>query len=85
MEFINPVLLLIIIAEVCFAVCAGNSSQFLRRAAVYLLTRADVIDLSRRETEQRKKFWIDELGIPPCGLTKEQALELPVVKPFARQ
>ena len=63
MEYINPVLLLILIAEVCLGLCAWISPSFLRRVAAHLLTRADVLDVSREEHERRMKVWPDELGL----------------------
>lgn len=63
MEYLNPVLLLILIAEVCLGICAWRSPHFLRRMAAHLLTRADVVDISRRESSRRMKIWLDELGL----------------------
>ena len=62
MEYFNPVVLLILLSEVCFGICAWRSSRFLRRMAAHFLTRADVVDLSRAENERRMKYWLDELG-----------------------
>jgi hypothetical protein len=63
MEYLNPVLLLILVAEVCLGICAWHSPQFLRRVAAHLLTRADVVDVSRLESERRMKIWLDEFGL----------------------
>jgi len=63
MEYLNPVLLLILVAEVCLAICAWHSPRFLRRAAAHLLTRADVVDVSRTESDRRMKLWLNELGL----------------------
>ena len=63
MEYFNPVLLLILMAEACLGICAWHSPRFLRRLAAHLLTRADVVDLSRQESERRMKVWLDELGL----------------------
>jgi len=63
MEYLNPVLLLILVAEVCLGICAWHSPQFLRRVAAHLLTRADVVDVSRLESERRMKVWLDEFGL----------------------
>ena len=63
MEYLNPILLLILISEVCLGICAWQSPRFLRRMAAHLLTRADVADFSRKEGEQRMKLWLDELGL----------------------
>jgi hypothetical protein len=65
MEYFNPVLLLILVAEVCLGICAWHSPRFLRRVAAHVLTRADVADLSRQESERRMKLWLDELGLEP--------------------
>ena len=69
MEYFNPVLLLILIAEVCLGTCAWRSPRFLRRLAAHLLTRADVVEVSRAEGERRMKLWLDELGVgaEPAG------------------
>ena len=63
MDSINPLLLLTLIAQICFGICAARSPQFLRRVAAHLLTRADVIDLSKSEGERRKRFWLSELKL----------------------
>jgi hypothetical protein len=63
MDYINPVMLLMLLAEVCMGICAWQSPRFLRRLAAHLLTRADVVDVSRREGERRMKIWMDELGV----------------------
>lgn len=63
MEYINPVVLLILLSEICLGICAWHSPRFLRRAAAHLLTRADVVDVSRKEGERRMKIWLDELGL----------------------
>jgi hypothetical protein len=63
MEYVNPVLLLILVAEVCLGICAWHSPQFLRRVAAHLLTRADVVDVSRLESERRMKVWLNEFGL----------------------
>ena len=63
MEYINPVVLLILVSEVCLGICAWHSPRFLRRAAAHLLTRADVLDVARKEGERRMKVWLDEFGL----------------------
>jgi len=63
MEYINPVLLLILLAEVCLGIGAWQSPRFLRRIAVHLLTRADVLDVARRESARSMKVWMNELGL----------------------
>jgi hypothetical protein len=63
MEYINPVLLLILLAEVCLAICTWQSPRFLRRLAAHMLTRADVLDVARRESARSMKVWMNELGL----------------------
>jgi hypothetical protein len=60
-EYLNPVLLLILVSQVCLGICAWRSPQFLRRIAAHLLTRADVVEVSRAEGERRIKIWMDQL------------------------
>ena len=71
MEYFNPVLLLILVSEVCLGICAWHSPLFLRRVAAYLLTRADVVEVSRLESERRMKLWLNEFGLEadPLGTT----------------
>ena len=73
MEYLNPVLLLILVAQVCLGICAWHSPQFLRRVAAHVLTRADVVDVSRLESERRMKVWLDEFGLDadPVGSKKQ--------------
>ena len=68
MEYINPVVLLILVSEICLGICAWHSPRFLRRAAAHLLTRADVLDVARKEGEARMKVWLDEFGLESKGL-----------------
>ena len=84
MNFVNPVLLLILIAEVCLGLCAWLCPQCLRWVAAHLLTRADVIDVSRCEAERRMKYWLDELGLAREPLTGEDCRELPTMRRLAR-
>jgi len=63
MEYINPVILLILLAEISLGICAWQSPRFLRRIAVHLLTRADVLDVARRESARSMKLWMNELGL----------------------
>jgi len=60
---INLVLFLVLIAEFSIALCAWLSPDFLRRIAAHLLTRADVIEVSRKEAKRRMQFWSKELHI----------------------
>ena len=73
MEYFNPVLLMIFVSEVCLGICAWRSPRF-RRIAAHLLTRADVVYVSRQESERRMKLWLDELGLESePGSTKHPA------------
>jgi hypothetical protein len=68
-EYFNPVLLMILVSEVCLGICAWHSPRFLRRIAAHLLTRADVVDASRQESERRMKFWLTECGLEADPVT----------------
>ena len=72
MEYLNPVLLLIIVAEVCLGICAWHSPRFLRRVAAHLLTRSEVVDVSRQESERRMKLWMNDLGVKADPASTEQ-------------
>ena len=63
MEYINPIIVLILVSEVCLGICAWQSPRFLRRVAAHLATRADVLDIFRRENIRRMQFWIDKFGL----------------------
>lgn len=63
MEYINPILLMIVVSEVCLATCAWCSPRFLRRIAAHLLARADVMDICRLEKERRMTLWLTEFGM----------------------
>ena len=63
MEYFNPALLMIFVSQVCLGICAWRSPRFLRRIAAHLLTRADVVNVSRQESERRMKLWLDQLGL----------------------
>ena len=78
MEYFNPILLLILIAEICLGICAWQSPRFLRRMAAHLLTRADVVDFSRRESERRMKLWLDELGLDGGEMRDRVPAKVPV-------
>src|SRR6266571_8972470 len=67
----NLALMVLIIAEVCLGICAWRSSQCLRCMAAHLLTKADVIDLSRESTRRRMLFWSHELGLDRHGFSLE--------------
>jgi hypothetical protein len=72
MEYFNPVLLLILVSEVCLGICAWHSPRFLRRVAAHLLTRADVVDVSRQESERRMTLWLNEFGLEADPLNTNQ-------------
>jgi hypothetical protein len=72
MEYFNPVLLLILVSEVCLGICAWHSPRFLRRVAAHLLTRADVVDVSRQESQRRMKLWLNEFGLEADPLSTPQ-------------
>jgi len=59
----NLILLLVLTAEVCLGVCAWLSPQWLRLVAARLLTRADILDLVRKEGQRRMKFWTAQFGL----------------------
>jgi hypothetical protein len=59
----NLVLLMILISEACLGICAWVSPEFLNRIASHLLTRADVIDAARAESQRRMRYWQDTLGL----------------------
>jgi hypothetical protein len=67
----NLVLAVIVIAEICLAICAWRSSECLRWLAAHLLTRADVIDLANAATKRRLQFWTLELGVEGNGFRRE--------------
>lgn len=71
MEYVNPILLLAVVSEVCLGICAWRSPRFLRRVAAHLLARADVIDISERERALRVKFWLKRFHVesePPGAM-----------------
>ena len=76
MEYFNPILLLILVSEVCLGICAWHSPRFLRRLAAHLLTRADVVDVSREESQRRMKLWLNEFGLEADPLSTRQQARL---------
>jgi len=72
MEYTNPVLVLILVAEVCLGISAWHSPCFLRRVAAHLLTRADVVDIFRQENIRRMQFWIDKFGLEADSVRAKQ-------------
>ena len=59
----NFILLVLLISDACLGICAWLSPAFLRRIASHLLTRADVIDATRAESQRRMRYWQDALGL----------------------
>jgi hypothetical protein len=59
----NLVLSLVLISGFCMALCTWLSPECLRWAAAHLLTRADMIEVSRQERERRMRFWSKELRL----------------------
>ena len=69
----NLILAVIVIAEVCLALCAWRSPECLRWLAAHLLTRADVIDLANAATKRRLRFWSLELGVDARRFPRESS------------
>jgi hypothetical protein len=67
----NLILAVIVIAEVCLALCAWRSPECLRWLAAHLLTRADVLDLASAAMKRRLRFWSMELGVEAKGFPRE--------------
>ena len=67
----NLFLLLIVMAEICFGVCAWLSPGCLRWLAAHLLTRADVVDAARAVGQKRMQFWAQELELRAVDQTEE--------------
>ncbi len=67
----NLILAVVVIAEVCLALCAWRSPECLRWLAAHLLTRADVVDLAGAATKRRLQFWSLELGVEGQGSLRE--------------
>jgi hypothetical protein len=80
----NLVLLMLLIAQACLGVCAWLSPGLLRSLAAHLLTRADVIDASRAESERRLRYWKGEFGVNQQDRDEEIDRPLPRVHGFAR-
>jgi hypothetical protein len=59
----NLILLLVLVLQVCIGICAWLSPEWLRSVAARLLTRADLIDIVRKEGQRRMQFWTAELGL----------------------
>ena len=83
MDYINPVLVLILAAEVFWGMCARQSPRFLRRIAAHLLTRADVLDIFRQENIRRMQFWTDKFKLEADAVRAKQHVlltDLPEMK-----
>ena len=80
----NLVLLLVLISGFCIALCAWLSPECLRWVAARLLTRADVIEVSREESERRMRFWSNELRLD-APATEEGSETIGPVHVFARR
>ena len=57
----------------------------LRGLAAQVLTRADVIDASRVESERRLRYWNSEFGLNRENIEEEIDHPLPRVHGFARR
>jgi hypothetical protein len=80
----NLVLLMLLIAQACLGICAWLSPKLLRSLAAHLLTRADVIDAARLESQRRLRFWNSEFGLNQEEIDEETEHTLPRVHGFAR-
>jgi hypothetical protein len=69
----NLILAVVVIAELCLAICARRSPECLRWLAAHLLTRADVINLADAATKRRLQFWSLELGVEAQGFPRESS------------
>ena len=69
----NLILAVMVIAEICLAICAWRSPECLRWLAARLLTRADVINLADAATKRRLQFWSLELGVESQGFPRESS------------
>ena len=74
MEYVDPVLLLMLVSLVCLSICAWRSPKFLRNFAASLLAHADLIDICNRARKERPLYWRKQLGVQ-SGLSGA-ALEL---------
>lgn len=80
----NLVLAAVVIAEICLGICAWRSAECLRWLAAHLLTKADVIDLSKAATERRMQFWSLELGVDRHGFAPKSTRETELETGLAR-
>ena len=63
MEYVNPVLALALVSQICLGICAWRSPRFLRNLAAHLLARADLIDIWEHQRKARPKYWRKKLGV----------------------
>lgn len=63
MEYVNPVLLLMLVSLVCLGICARRSPRFLRNLAAHLLARADLIDICERARKEMPVYWRKRLNV----------------------
>jgi hypothetical protein len=62
-EYVDPVLLLMLVALVCLGICAWRSPRFLRNLAAYMLAQADLIEVCERARRERPIYWRKKLGV----------------------
>ena len=74
----NIVLLMVLVLEVCIGIAAWLSPQWLRSVAAHLLTRADILDLVRKEEQRRLRFWSAEFGLETDSHSEPVAGDQPV-------
>ena len=63
MEYVDPVLLLMLVALICLGICAWRSPRFLRNLAAYMLAHADLIEICERARRERPIHWRKKLGV----------------------
>jgi hypothetical protein len=80
----NLILLLVLISELCIALCAWLSPEYLRRIAARLLVRADVIEVSREEEKRRTQYWSKQLHIQ-TSLTEQGSDTIAPMQAFVRR
>ena len=63
MEYLDPVLVLVLLSQICVGICAWRSPRFLRNLAAQLLARADLMDIWEHQRKARPKYWRKKLGV----------------------
>ena len=76
----NVILFFLLMAEVCLGLCCWLSPEALRSLAAHLLTRADVIEVARREHSRRLQYWQVEVKVRSALTTWEDAPTIAVVQ-----